>query len=102
MALEASTFSRTLLFLGRAVGGVRGAVRAESSKKTQPNTWPEPFPSALCSDPEYTPGPGWAPGRAATGQEWDYIRELRFSSRFLNDVARVCADRAVSRPEEIV
>ena len=29
-------------------------------------------------------GPG---GRAATGQEWDYIRELRFSSRFLNDVA---------------
>ena len=26
MALEASAFSRTLLFLGRAVGGVRGAV----------------------------------------------------------------------------
>ena len=47
MALEASAFSRTLLFLGRAVGGVRGAVRAESCKKKQPNTWPEPFPSAL-------------------------------------------------------
>ena len=34
----------------------------------------------------YAPGPGWAPGGAATGQEWGYIRELRFSSRFLNDV----------------
>ena len=36
----------------------------------------------------YAPGPGWAPGGAATGQEWGYIRELRFSSRFLNDVTR--------------
>ena len=34
----------------------------------------------------YAPGAGWAPGGAATGQEWDYTRELRFSSRFLNDV----------------
>ena len=34
----------------------------------------------------YAPGPGWAPGGAATGQEWGYIRELRFGSRFLNDV----------------
>ena len=37
----------------------------------------------------YAPGPGWAPGGAATGQEWGYIRELRFSSRFLNDVTLV-------------
>ena len=36
----------------------------------------------------YARGPGWAPGGAATGQEWDYIRELRFSSRFLNDVTQ--------------
>ena len=38
----------------------------------------------------YAPGPGWAPGGAATGQEWGYIRELRFSSRFLNDVTLCC------------
>ena len=33
-------------------------------------------------NPKYTPGPGWAPGAAATGQEWGYIRELRFSFSF--------------------
>ena len=79
MALEASTFSCTLLFLGRAVGGIR-AVRAE---KTRPHTWPEPFPWLL---------PGYGVDEPETGIEggdWCQTRPMGLTKGGLPPFSRL-------------